>query len=59
MRTYRGIRYDIRRFDGDRWEWHVYFKNEDAPRFGGMEESEDAAVRVSEKNIDAWVESKN
>jgi hypothetical protein len=59
MMVYRGIRYDVRRFDDGRWEWHVYFKNENAPRFGGLEESEDAAVRVSQESIDGWVESSN
>ena len=43
MKVYRGLLYDIRRLDEARWEWNVYFKNEDAPRFGGMEKSEYAA----------------
>jgi hypothetical protein len=55
MQIYRGIRFDVRRFDHGRWQWNVSFTNDNAPRFGGVEDSEDAAVRASEKKIDAWV----
>ena len=41
------------------WEWNVYFKNEDAPRFGGMAKSEYAAERASQACIDQWIERSN
>jgi hypothetical protein len=59
MKVYRGLLYDIRRLDEGQWEWNAYFKNENAPRFGGMEKSEYAAVRASEESIDRWIESSN
>jgi hypothetical protein len=59
MNVHRGIRYDIRRVDDGGWKWNVYFKNENTPRFGGMEKNEDAAVRASKDSIDGWVESSN
>ena len=59
MRVYRGHRYDIRRLDEGRWEWNVFFNNEDAPRFGGMETSEYTAERASQESIDQWIERSN
>ena len=48
MKIYRWFRYDVRRVDEATWEWTVYFKNEDAPRFGGMAKSEYARCRDRE-----------
>jgi hypothetical protein len=59
MKIYRGFRYDVRRVDEATWEWNVYVKNENAPRFGGMEKSEYAAERASQDSIDQWIERSN
>ena len=59
MKIYRWFRYDVRRVDEATWEWTVYFKNEDAPRFGGMAKSEYASERASQDSIDQWIQRSN